>query len=385
MATVRTNASGRAHDDNPTSLPDIARLRRTDPTSLTRSLRGDLDWIVMKALEKDRTRRYETANELALDVERHLCNEPVAASPPGAGYRFHKMVRRNRGTVVAASLVIASLVLGIAGTSAGMVRAVRAERDAQEKAQIAESVNEFLNQDLLATVVPVAEENPEQVFMIRRALDVATKRIDEACRDGGRYANRPLVEASIRGTLGETYRRLGAYSDAEPHALRAVEICTTVLGDDHPNSLEAMKCLATVFIDEGRFDEAEALQLNRVRTQIRILGEEHHETLGSMKDLAVVYCGQGRFAEAEPLIIKSIEIEQRIHGDSDEPVLAPFDDLARRHLAPGRHDEAMTLYAQAIEIARRTLGEEHPATVRMIDEYERISRATEALRDNSKE
>ncbi len=385
LATARSRANGGAPDDDSASLPDIARQRRTDPTSLTKSLRGDLDWIVMKALEKDRTRRYETANELALDVERHLSNEPVTASPPGAGYRFHNLVKRNRGTVVAASLVIASLVLGIAGTSAGMVRAVRAERDAEEKAQIAESVNDFLNQDLLATVVPVAQDNPDQVFVIRRALDVATERIDEACRDGGRYADQPLVEASIRGTLGETYRRLGAYADAEPHARRAVEICRNVLGEDHPNSLEAMKCLATAFVDEGRFNEAEALYLNRVETHIRILGEEHLETIGSMKDLAVVYCGQGRFAEAEPLIIKSIEIERRVWGDDGAPVLAPFDDLARRHLGPGRHDEAMTLYAKAIEIARRTLGEDHPATVQMIGEYERVRRATETLRNTSKE
>ena len=85
--------------DASASLPDIARNRRTDPASLRRSVRGDLDWIVMKAMEKDRTRRYATAQELAQDIERHLGNEPVAASPPSASYRFHKMVRRNRGTI----------------------------------------------------------------------------------------------------------------------------------------------------------------------------------------------------------------------------------------------------------------------------------------------
>ncbi|MHC4080471.1 MAG: serine/threonine protein kinase [Planctomycetota bacterium] len=368
-----------------TSLPDVARNRRTDPTSLRRSVRGDLDWIVMKAMEKDRTRRYATAQELAQDIERHLANEPVTASPPSASYRLHKMVRRNRGTVVAASLVIGSLVLGIAGTSMGMVRAVRAERIAEQKAHVAESVNEFLNRDLLAVVPPVADTASEQSVFIRQVLDVATTRIDEACSEGGRFANEPLVEAQIRGTLSDTYRRIGAFTDAEPHARRAVEICGDVLGNEHPKSLRAKQVLATVFAGEGRFVEAEALHRDTVETQIRVLGEDHPDTVGSMNELVIAYCGQGRFEEAEPLIVKSLEIERKMLGEQRAEVLVSVDGLAAAHLSRGRHDDAVVLYEKAIEIARRTLGDDHPATIRMIDEYDRLVRAAAAPLNESEE
>ncbi|MHC4103282.1 MAG: tetratricopeptide repeat protein [Planctomycetota bacterium] len=348
-------------------------------------MRGDLDWIVMKAMEKDRTRRYATAQELAQDIERHLANEPVTASPPSASYRLHKMVRRNRGTVVAASLVIGSLVLGIAGTSMGMVRAVRAERIAEQKAHVAESVNEFLNRDLLAVVPPVADTASEQSVFIRQVLDVATTRIDEACSEGGRFANEPLVEAQIRGTISDTYRRIGAYAEAEPHARRAVEICGDVLGNEHPKSLRAKQVLATVFAGEGRFVEAEALHRDTVETQIRVLGEDHPDTVGSMNELVIAYCGQGRFEEAEPLIVKSLEIERKMLGEQRAEVLVSVDGLAAAHLSRGRHDDAVVLYEKAIEIARRTLGDDHPATIRMIDEYDRLVRAAAAPLNESEE
>ncbi len=367
------------------SLPDIARNRRTDPTSLRRSVRGDLDWIVMKAMEKDRTRRYATAQELAQDIGRHLRNEPVAASPPSASYRLHKMVRRNRGTFVAASLVMGSLVLGIAGTSMGMVRAVRAERLAEEKAHVAESVNDFLSRDLLAAVAPVANAASEQTIFIRQALDFATTRIDEASRAGGRYADEPLVEAQIRGTISDTYRRIGAFDEAEPHARRVVEICSNVLGDEHPQSLRAMQGLATVFACEGRFVEAEALHRDTFETQIRILGEDHPDTVGSMNELVIAYCGQGRFEDAEPLIIKCLEIERRGLGEGQVQVIASVGELAEPDVIRLRQDDVSVLYEKAIEIARRTLGDDHPATIRMIADYNRVMRAPTAPRDDSQE
>jgi serine/threonine protein kinase len=371
--------------DASASLPDIARKRRTDPASLRRSVRGDLDWIVMKAIEKDRTRRYATAQELAQDIERHLGNEPVTACPPSAGYRLHKMVRRNRGTVVAASLVIGSLVLGIAGTSMGMVRAVRAERRAEQKAHVAGSVNDFLNRDLLAVVAPVADAGPEQTVFIRQVLDVATTRIDEACREGGRFANEPLVEAQIRGTLSDTYRRLGAFAEAEPHARRAVEICGNVLGHEHPQSLRAKQGLGAVFAGAGRFVEAEAVHRDTVEIQIRILGEDHPDTIGSMNELVIDYYGQGRFEDAEPLIIKCLEIERRVLGEERAEVLASVDGLAAAHVRRGRQHDAVVLYEKAIEIARRALGDDHPTTIRMIDEYHRLVRTPAAPHDDSPE
>src|SRR5262249_39244273 len=116
------------------SLPSAAAVRRTDPKKLAALMRGELDWIVMKCLEKDRSRRYETVSALARDVERYLADEPVEARPPSAGYRARKFIRRNRGRVVAAALVLLVLVAGVVGATAGLIEA-RGQRDAARRAE----------------------------------------------------------------------------------------------------------------------------------------------------------------------------------------------------------------------------------------------------------
>jgi hypothetical protein len=119
-------------------LPTLSANRSTEPKQLTRLVRHELDWIVMKALEKDRTRRYETANGLAAEVNRYLAGEPVQAHPPSTAYRLRKFVRRHRAQVLAASLVLLALVAGMVGTTLGLVqanRAAEAERSARKEAE----------------------------------------------------------------------------------------------------------------------------------------------------------------------------------------------------------------------------------------------------------
>jgi len=145
--SLRLSRVGSAHQQNgaaaegqplpSTSLASVAALRQTEPAKLVRLVRGELDWIVMKAMEKDRSRRYETANGFAADIERYLSDEPVLACPPSAAYRLKKFARRNKGPVAALSLVVMALVAGIIGTTWGMVRADKARRDA-DAAQLAE-------------------------------------------------------------------------------------------------------------------------------------------------------------------------------------------------------------------------------------------------------
>jgi len=117
------------------TLPSVAAERHTEPKKLIALVRGELDWIVVKCLEKDRARRYQTANGLALDLQRYLANEPVVAGPPSAGYRVHKFIRRNRGPVLAASLLLMALAGGIVGTAIGLVRAERARQAEEERAE----------------------------------------------------------------------------------------------------------------------------------------------------------------------------------------------------------------------------------------------------------
>jgi WD40 repeat protein/serine/threonine protein kinase len=128
-------------------LPTLAANRGTEPAKLTKLIRGELDWIVMKALEKDRNRRYETANGFAMDVQRYLADEPVLACPPSAGYRLRKFARRNKGPVVAITVISLCLVVGIVGTSWGLVRARQAEGKARTEADTAVAERQRANQE----------------------------------------------------------------------------------------------------------------------------------------------------------------------------------------------------------------------------------------------
>ena len=348
--------------------------RRLDPRSLMRELRGDLDWIIMKALEKDRERRYETANGFASDIRRHLSHEPVLAGPPSATYKLRKFVRRNRAGVFAAGVLLGVLILGVVGTTWGWAEAIDArdaERDAKTRAQtdqeIAQTVNDFLNNDLLAAVAPSAEEGRGKDVLMRDVLDEAAKRIEEASIAGGRFEGKPLIEASIRATLGDTYWQLGEYVAAEPHLQRARVLRRRELGEEHPSTLSSIGHLAILYLNQGRFDEAEPLILQTLEIQKRVLGEEHPDTLLSMNNLAALYWNQGRYNEAEPLHVKTLEIRKRVLGEEHPRTLSTMNNLAVLYTSQGRYDEAEPLYLETLEIQKHVLGEEHPDTLRTMN------------------
>jgi serine/threonine protein kinase len=183
------------------ALSDIAKCRDVQPNELCRIVRGDLDWVVMKSLEKDRTRRYETANELAMDIVRHLGDEPVSAGPPSVRYRLHKFVRRHRTGVAAGLLVAAAIVIGLVVSTVMYFQAEQARAEAERQASISKAVNEFLNNDLLASFNPDRAKGHEVTVM--EILDNAAARLE------GKFKDAPLIEASIRDTLGMTYISLG--------------------------------------------------------------------------------------------------------------------------------------------------------------------------------
>jgi serine/threonine protein kinase len=217
---------GARNESRGSEIATIARSRGTDPGTLRKLLRGDLDWIVMKCLEKDRTRRYDTANGLAMDIARHLGDEPVVARPPSRGDRMRKFVRRNRVAVVGATAVSAVLVLGIIGTTWGLLRSMKAEREQSRERELAEQarveaegVTTFLS-DMLASVDPGQSGKDVSV---RQVLDQASKTISE------KFTNNPLVEARLRSTIGTSYFGLGVYEEAERH-LRSRWRCIAACG-----------------------------------------------------------------------------------------------------------------------------------------------------------
>ncbi|MCB9846086.1 MAG: tetratricopeptide repeat protein [Phycisphaeraceae bacterium] len=332
-----------------------AQQRRTDVKKLGVILRGDLDWIVMKCLEKDRQRRYETANGLAADIQRHLCDEPVLAGPPSARYRLAKFVKRNRGQVIAGGVVAAALVLGVVGTSWGMVRAKEQAGRAQRELARANEIKSLIK-DMLTSVDP-AEAQGADTTLLKGILDDASARLEK-----GEITDQ-LVAAELHHVVGRVYRLLALYPQAEPHTTKASEIRTRLLGEEHPDTLASMHELGLLYAEQGRYSEAESRLKKALELRTRVLGEEHHDTLSGMTDLAWVYGEQARYDEREALDLKAVEIQKRVLGEEHRDTLTSMHDLANAYRAQRRYAEAEELFLKTMDTQKRVLGAEHPDTL----------------------
>jgi len=251
----------------------VAEKRCTDVAALTKCLRKELEWIPLKAMRKERTERYRSVSEFADDIENYITGAPLIAGPLTAAYRFKKFLRRNRALVTGIAAVLAVLIAGVVVST---VFAVRAER----QANISQAVNEFLKEDLIRSVDPHVALGRE--VTVRSWLDAASQSVE------GRFENEPLVEASIRETLGDTYQNLGDYEATERHLKRVVQIRRDKLGEEHPQTIYATFKLCVALWGAGRAAEVQPLCLKTVERSKRILGKEHRTTLLSMNILAIV-------------------------------------------------------------------------------------------------
>ncbi len=347
---------------------EVARLRQLEPGALWRLIRGDLDWVVMKAMEKDRTRRYQTASDLAADIGRHLRHEPVVAGPPSAVYRARKFIRRHRLGVLAGTIVGVGLLIGFSLAMAGLIQATQARTgeaeqralaeasadEARQEAVKSETVSLFLL-EMMRSVDPSKARGRE--VTVRYVLDEAAGRIEE-----GVLADQPAVEAAVRMTLGETYEALGLYDDAEVHMREAKVLRSRQLGEEHPDALRSSRALATVLRVKGKFSEAETLLRRTADLQWRVLGEEHSDTLTTLTELALALWGPGRYEEAELIHRRTLGIQQRVLGERHIDTLESMGHLGAVCRALGKSDEAETLLRRALEMSRQVLGPEHRCT-----------------------
>jgi serine/threonine protein kinase/Flp pilus assembly protein TadD len=340
---------------------ELARRRQTEPLALARQLRGDLDSIVLKALEKDRSQRYASSSDLAADIRRYLNNEAVLAVPPSTAYRVRKFVSRYRAVLVTAC-AFGLLLLGAAGVSVWQgVRATRQRDRADAEAAASKAVNDFLQNDLLAQASasnqsgPATKPDPD--LKVRTALDRAASRIK------GRFEGQPQVEADILDTIGQTYMDLGLYSDARMQSERALELHKRAGGAQDPKTLKTLSRLAYIADLQGRYPEAETLFSQTVEAQRRVLGPEHPDTLHSSSNLADVYRSQGKYKQAEALDHQILEIRRRSLGPEHPETLSSMNNLALVYHQEGQYAQAEALYGQTLETKRRVLGPEHPSTL----------------------
>jgi eukaryotic-like serine/threonine-protein kinase len=345
---------------NSPELPAISAKRKLEPKRLMRLVHGDLDWIVMKCLEKERNRRYETANGLAMDIQRFLANEPVLAGPPSAAYRLQKFIQRNRGLVSAAGLLLLALLLGMAGTTWGLLRAMRAEKQANDERDLALAekeraseqaantlaINDFLTEDLLGQADPDRNGRDEKIT-VEELLRRAAKNI----QSNPRFESRPAVEATLQLTIGKTFFKLGLMPEAESHLRRAVELRRQVFGLENADTLTAQETLAD-FLNRGPYKYAEAEPLARQTWQARekLLGPEHRDTLDSLDTLAKALNGlPNHKTEAGELFRKCLAARQRTLGPHHLDTLGSMHSLATYFNGTGAWSEAIPLFREVLK------------------------------------
>jgi serine/threonine protein kinase len=378
LSEPRASTRGLAAVDEREALPhgrgsahDMADRRKTDPKSLIRQVRGDLDWIVMKCLEKDRTRRYETANALVMDLQRYLNHEPVSAGPPSRSYRIRKFVRRNKGAVTAAALVAFALTGGLVSTSVMFARARSAEERERAERMRAEEGEAVANKARARSEQALGEAEQVTQFLTEMisAADPWEQRIDVTVREvldrsaataGEKFSGKPLLEARVQRTLGQTYFNLGLLDLAQQHVAQAAVLYARELGREDPSAVNAANTLAQILKDQGRFSQAEAALRSTLEIQRRLRGDENLETLRTQLILAVDLGRQGRYAEAEELYRKTLEVRLRVTGEEHLDTVACMEGLGISLSQQGRYLEGETYFRKALETLQRFVRQDHP-------------------------
>jgi tetratricopeptide (TPR) repeat protein len=330
---------------------EAAEKRRTDPGSLRRLLRGDLDWITMRAMAKDRTRRYASASELAADIERHLHSEPVLAGPPRASYRIGKYIRRHKVGVAAAGIALAAVLVGTAGTSLGFIKARRAERKAVMEAETAKQVSDFLV-SLFAVSDP--SESRGNTVTAREILDQGAARIEKD------LAGQPLTQARLMTTIGDVYKGLGLYAKAGTMLDKGLALRRERLGEKSPEVLDSLQDVGDLRRREGKYDEAERTLKQALAVSEAVRGTDDLQTAIVLHSLGVLYDTQGRFAEAESLLRRAVAIREKVLGPADVDVARSLNSLAVTLWNEGRYADAESALKRSLAIKEKALGENHP-------------------------
>ncbi len=363
-----------------------AEARSTEPRQLVSVLRGDLDWITLKALEKDRDRRYGTPLALSADVGNYLENRPVDARPASAIYRVRKYARRHL-VAVAVTSGAAALLVAFAVMQSVELRRITRERDRADR------VTQFMTNMFRVSDPSEARGNS---ITAREILDKSAKEIDTG------LANDPELQAQLLGTMGQVYSNLGLYSKARQTLEGAVDAARRIgntndaaafdstnqlsyvmtqlgkpadaeklmrattaseeraLGANHPTTLTGKHFFAFAVLSEGRYDEADKIERGVLAAMRRSIGPEHTETLLAMNLMANIDKQLGNFPEAESLYREAMTTARRVLGPENQITLVAASNLASVLRDEGKRIEAEQMLRELLEIKRRVLGPEHP-------------------------
>jgi serine/threonine-protein kinase len=381
-----------------------------------RKVAGDLDWITLKALEKDPARRYGSASGLGDDLQRQLRFEPVQARPPSRVYRLGRWVMRHRGVALAGSIAVLALLAGMLLASLGFLRATRAREIAERDAASSREVTGFL-QEMLVSVKPDRARGRE--VTVREVLDEAAESLE------GRFGGDPEVEAAIRYAVGDSYQALGDFDAALPMLEEAVELRRAALppddprfinaldtlgmvywlsgdlegslrcseevlrlqearfGQEHPDYTQTLVNIANTHADLGNLEQAEALQRQALEIERRILdGEARSDLAYTTNNLATVLADQGKFEEAIELHLESLALRREFMGNDSPEYIISLNNLGYANFGAGQYEEAEARLLEAIELGERVFGPGHlrvaSAKINLAEVYAATSRLAEA-------
>ena len=325
-----------------------AQNRSADLPTLTRQLKGDPDAIALKALEKDRRRRYASPSELAADIERYLRNEPVSAHVPSPAYRTRKYIRRHRVGVVLASAVVL-LLLGFAIAQTVELRAIRKERDRADR------ITAFMTGMFKVSDPSAARGND---IRVREVLDKASTQIVNGLQKD------PEDQAQLMQVMAEVYRNLGLYPQSESLLRRTLAIEDQGSGADKPETLKSKHTLAGVLDEESRYADAEKVARDEVERRTRARGPEDRGTIDATRQLAYILVDQGRYAQAEPISRQAAALALRKFGPLDPTTISAEQTMAINLAYAGKWAEAEKAFRSVLEANTATLGPDDIQTLR---------------------
>ncbi len=335
-----------------TDLTTVAQHHRSEAPNLIRTVRGDLDWIVMKALEKDRTRRYETANGLALDVKRYLANETVSARPCSKFYKFKKAVQRNKLLSAGIGIVVALIVTSLAVVTGALTNERRARLKAETEEVRSRQATQFLKNMLEGVGPSVARGRNTE--MLREILDKTAQQI------GQQVGDQPGVEAEMRGLIGRLYLEIGNYEGAEAMARSALMLNRKNTGRESADAASSLNDLGMALWKQRKLTEAEAAYQEALAIRRRLFGNEHADVAATLNNLGAVYRRQKRLADSEKFTRDSLEMRRRLFGDEHLDVAESLRNLCIVLGDRGQHKEAESVAREMLAMRRRLLGNDHP-------------------------
>jgi serine/threonine protein kinase/tetratricopeptide (TPR) repeat protein len=371
----------------------VAVNRGLDVKRLTQLLAGDLDWVLMKALEKDRNRRYETPGSFAEDIDRCLRHEAILARPPSRAYRLKKFARRNRAAVLTTAVVAGALLAGTAVSTWQALRATRAESaaliaagtekaakdDALAREAETNAVLDFVENRILAAARPEGQDRGlGRTVTLRKAIESALPFVH------GSFRNQPLIEARLRLTLGQSFYYLDDARKAAEQEETARALYTRYRGKDDRNTLLSMSRLAGSYDALGRLDDALKLGEETFALRLAKLGPDHSDTIASMQNLANSYHALGRNAEALRLCEKTVAAKKTLLGPHHPSTLGAMHNLALVYLKVNRLQEALNLNEETLALEKVRLGPDHPDTLQTMNNlgitYEALGRRADAVK-----